>query len=80
MAVDLDLARAEEVVDGFEGTGHVAVAADLGDLSGHAALIARARDGSAASTCWPIWLRCCVDGQAWMRSPRPTGTSSTTST
>ncbi len=44
MAVDLDLARTQEVVDGFEGTGHVAVAADLGDLSGHAALIARARD------------------------------------
>ena len=44
MAVDLDLARTLEVVDGFEGAGHVAVAADLGDLSGHAALVARARD------------------------------------
>ena len=44
MAVDLDLARTQEVVDGFEGTGHIAVAANLGDLSGHAALIARARE------------------------------------
>ncbi len=43
MAVDLDLARTQEVVDGFEGTGHIAVAADLGDLAGHAALVARAR-------------------------------------
>jgi NAD(P)-dependent dehydrogenase (short-subunit alcohol dehydrogenase family) len=43
MAVDLDLARTQEVVDGFEGSGHVAVAADLGDLTGHAAIIARAR-------------------------------------
>jgi NAD(P)-dependent dehydrogenase (short-subunit alcohol dehydrogenase family) len=43
MAVDLDLARTQEIVDGFEGSGHVAVAADLGDLAGHAALIARAR-------------------------------------
>ena len=44
MAVDLDLARTQEVVDGFEGTGHVAVAANLGDLSGHATLVARARE------------------------------------
>ena len=44
MAVDLDQARVDEVVDGFEGTGHVGVAADLGDLSGHAALVARARE------------------------------------
>ena len=44
MAVDLDLARTQEVVDGFEGTGHIAVAANLGDLSGHAALVARARE------------------------------------
>jgi len=43
MAVDLDPARTQEVVDGFEGTGHVAVAADLGDLASHAPLIARAR-------------------------------------
>ena len=44
MAVDLDLARTQEVVAGFEGSGHLAVAANLGDLSGHAALIARARE------------------------------------
>ena len=44
MAVDLDLARTQEVVDGFEGSGHVAVAANLGDLTGHAALVARARE------------------------------------
>jgi NAD(P)-dependent dehydrogenase (short-subunit alcohol dehydrogenase family) len=44
MAVDLDLTKTQEVVDGFEGTGHVAVAANLGDLSGHAALVARARE------------------------------------
>ncbi|MCY7419195.1 MAG: SDR family oxidoreductase [Chloroflexi bacterium] len=44
MAVDLDLARTQEVVAGFEGSGHLAVAANLGDLAGHAALIAQARE------------------------------------
>jgi len=44
MAVDLDLTRTQEVVAGFEGSGHLAVAANLGDLSGHAALIAQARE------------------------------------
>jgi NAD(P)-dependent dehydrogenase (short-subunit alcohol dehydrogenase family) len=44
MAVDLDQARVDDVVAGFEGTGHLGVAADLGDLSGHAALVERARD------------------------------------
>jgi len=43
MAVDLDQARLDEVVDGFEGSGHVGVAADLADLTGHAPLIERAR-------------------------------------
>jgi NAD(P)-dependent dehydrogenase (short-subunit alcohol dehydrogenase family) len=43
MAVDLDQARLDEVVDGFEGSGHVGAAVDLADLSGHAALIERAR-------------------------------------
>ncbi len=43
MAVDLDLARTEEVVAGLEGSGHIAVAANLGDLAGHGALIAKAR-------------------------------------
>lgn len=43
MAVDLDQARVDEVVAGFEGSGHVAVAADLTDLAGHAALVERAR-------------------------------------
>ncbi|CAN5843920.1 SDR family NAD(P)-dependent oxidoreductase [soil metagenome] len=43
MAVDLDQARVEEVVAGFEGTGHVGVAQDLRDLAGHASLIERAR-------------------------------------
>ncbi len=44
MAVDLDLARTQEVVAGFEGSGHLAVAADLGALASHAALIAQARE------------------------------------
>ncbi len=44
MAVDLDLARTQEVVAGFEGSGHLAVAANLGDLASHAALIAQARE------------------------------------
>jgi len=44
MAVDLDLTRTQEVVAGFEGSGHLAVAANLGDLSSHAALIAQARE------------------------------------
>lgn len=43
MAVDLDQERVDEVVAGFEGSGHVGVAADLADLPGHATLIARAR-------------------------------------
>lgn len=44
MAVDLDQARVDDVVAGFEGSGHLGVVADLGDLSGHAALVERARD------------------------------------
>jgi 3-oxoacyl-[acyl-carrier protein] reductase len=44
LAVDLDLARTQEVVSALEGKGHVAVAANLGDLTGHAALVSRARD------------------------------------
>lgn len=43
MAVDIDQARLDEVVAGLEGTGHVAVAADLRDLTSHDALVARAR-------------------------------------
>ena len=44
MAVDLHQAAADEVVNGMEGRGHVAVGADLRDLDAHAALIARAHD------------------------------------
>lgn len=44
MAVDLHQAAADEVVNGMEGRGHVAVGADLRDLDAHAALIARAYD------------------------------------
>jgi NAD(P)-dependent dehydrogenase (short-subunit alcohol dehydrogenase family) len=44
MAVDLDQAKVDEVVAGFEGSGHVGVAQDLRDLAGHAALVRRARD------------------------------------
>jgi NAD(P)-dependent dehydrogenase (short-subunit alcohol dehydrogenase family) len=43
LAVDLDQARADEAVDGLDGSGHIAVGADLGDLSTHQALIERAR-------------------------------------
>jgi NAD(P)-dependent dehydrogenase (short-subunit alcohol dehydrogenase family) len=43
IAVDLDQARVDEVVAGFEGSGHVGVAADLRDLSTHAPLVQRAR-------------------------------------
>jgi NAD(P)-dependent dehydrogenase (short-subunit alcohol dehydrogenase family) len=43
MAVDLDQAAVDEVVSGLEGSGHLGVAADLTDLSGHEALIERAR-------------------------------------
>ena len=49
MAVDLDQARVDDVVAGFEGAGHVGVAADLRDLHGHAALVdARASTSSAS--------------------------------
>lgn len=43
MAVDLDQARVDEVVAGFEGSGHVGVGQDLRDLAGHATLVERAR-------------------------------------
>ncbi len=42
MAVDLDQSRVDEVVAGLEGTGHVAVAADLRHLATHDLLVARA--------------------------------------
>lgn len=44
MAVDLDQARVDEVVAGFEGSGHVGVAGDLRDVAGHAPLVERARN------------------------------------
>ena len=60
MAVDLDQARVDEVVAGFEGSGHVGVAQDLRDLDGHAALIAAGpRRSSATSTCSPTSRRSC---------------------
>jgi len=42
MAIDLDQAKVDEVVSSLEGTGHVGVAADLADVGGHDALVARA--------------------------------------
>ncbi len=44
MAVDLHQAAADEVVNGMEGDGHVAVGMDLTDLDAHEGLIARACD------------------------------------
>jgi NAD(P)-dependent dehydrogenase (short-subunit alcohol dehydrogenase family) len=43
MAVDLDQSKVDEVVGGFEGSGHVGVARDLRDLASHAGLMERAR-------------------------------------
>lgn len=43
MAVDLKQEAVEQVVATMDGDGHSAVAADLTDLAGHDALIARAR-------------------------------------
>ncbi len=42
MAVDLDQGKVSEVVAGLEGVGHVPVANNLADLTGHAALVQRA--------------------------------------
>jgi NAD(P)-dependent dehydrogenase (short-subunit alcohol dehydrogenase family) len=44
MAVDIDQAKVDEVVAGFEGSGHVGVAQDLRDLASHRPLVQRARD------------------------------------
>jgi NAD(P)-dependent dehydrogenase (short-subunit alcohol dehydrogenase family) len=44
MAVDIDQAKVDEVVSGFEGSGHVGIAADLRDLASHGPLVQRARD------------------------------------
>ena len=44
MAVDVEQAKVDEVVAGLEGGGHVGVAVDLRDISGHDALVARARE------------------------------------
>jgi NAD(P)-dependent dehydrogenase (short-subunit alcohol dehydrogenase family) len=45
MAVDLDAAGVERVVAGLQGSGHLAVGADLRDLAGLEPLVARAREG-----------------------------------
>jgi NAD(P)-dependent dehydrogenase (short-subunit alcohol dehydrogenase family) len=45
MVVDVDQAKVDEVAAGLEGHGHLAVAADLRDLSAHDSLIYRAREG-----------------------------------
>lgn len=43
MAVDLERVRLDEVVGGLDGGGHVAVAADVGDIAGQRSLIDRAK-------------------------------------
>jgi NAD(P)-dependent dehydrogenase (short-subunit alcohol dehydrogenase family) len=43
LAVDVKQEAVDEVVAGLEGQGHLAMAADLRDLAGHGALVARAR-------------------------------------
>ncbi len=43
LAVDLEQGSVDDVVAGLEGTGHVAVGADVRDLASHAALVERAR-------------------------------------
>lgn len=43
LAVDLDQEKVDAVVAGLPGTGHIGLAANLGDLAGHAAIIERAR-------------------------------------
>ncbi|MBA2555853.1 MAG: SDR family oxidoreductase [Chloroflexi bacterium] len=43
MAVDLQQTVVDDVVGELEGAGHIGAAADLADLSGHAALVSRAR-------------------------------------
>ena len=42
MAVDIDQGRLDELVAGFEGSGHVGVAANLADIESHEGLIRRA--------------------------------------
>src|SRR5260221_2267151 len=41
MAVDLDQARLDDLVASLEGSGHAGVVADLSDIGGHDALVAR---------------------------------------
>ena len=81
MAVDLDLARTQEVVDGFEGSGPRRRGRRPG-RPGAATLRSSRAHATSSATCtrWPTWPRCCVAGAASTRSPRTTGTSSTTST
>lgn len=43
MAVDLDQGRLDDLVGMLEGSGHLGVVADLRDVSGHEALVARAQ-------------------------------------
>lgn len=43
MAVDLDQGRLDDLVGMLEGSGHLGVVADLRDVSGHEALVERAR-------------------------------------
>ena len=44
MAVDLDQGKLDDLVGSLEGTGHLGVAANLGDLGSHDALVQRAVD------------------------------------
>jgi NAD(P)-dependent dehydrogenase (short-subunit alcohol dehydrogenase family) len=43
LALDIDQSRVDDVVSGLDGSGHIGLAADLTDLSGHQAIIDRAR-------------------------------------
>jgi len=44
MAVDVDKAKVDEVVEGLPGEGHIAVEANLADLATHDQLLARAQE------------------------------------
>ena len=51
LAVDLDQAKVDEVVAGLEGTGHLGMAANLGDHATHAQLVERARSAFGNLYC-----------------------------
>ena len=67
LAVDLDQSKVDDVVSGLEGSGHIGMAANVGDFATHQRWSIARSPSSATSTASPTPPRCCAARAAWTR-------------